>query len=584
LVNNRRSLEPTVRRLTQTALPIALLSGLAIAQPQMPTDNGLVYEVFVRSFADGDGDPKKIGDLRGLAARLPDYLNDGDPATDTDLEVGVIWLMPIFPASSYHGYDVTDFRDISPDYGTMEDFKALIAKAHTRGVRVIVDAPFNHTSADHPWFREALAHPASPRRRFYFIEPDGGPRSGAWHAVTTPGGERVRYLGVFSPRMPDLNFDNPEVRREVKEIASFWLDLGVDGFRLDAAKHVYGDRLDPLAEADVLRNNEWWREFSHFVYRKVPGAILVGEVLGDSEMLRRHAWGLDALLDEPFMNDVRAQVAGPATGFAGRHRQFVEQAREVNRMAHDSSLPFPDRPFESFAFVASHDRNPRLASDIEEMRRRGMPYSVEEGYRLSMYMLLTMASRPLLYEGDEVMQRGWKWNGNPRDDAGNPGDGSGIFDETLREPFPWFASGFGPGQTGWFPPRFDFANDGVSVDEQGRTGGMLDLVRGLTNLRTRHPGLAGGDIGAVLSDSDDWMVFERIGANARYLVLINLTSTGHDYLFHEAWYPQYRGADLLFWSDGRLRKWQDTTAAAQRIADSVFVPPIGLAVLRRARH
>lgn len=568
-------------RLTRTALPIALVSWLVAAQPQAPAGSGVVYEIFVRSFADGDADPKRIGDLNGLAARLPDYLNDGDPATDSDLEVGVIWLMPIFPALSYHGYDVTDFRNISTDYGTLDDFKALIAKAHALGVRVIVDAPFNHTSADHPWFREALANPASPRRAFYFIEPDAGPRDGAWHAVTTPAGERIRYLGVFSPRMPDLNFDNPDVRREVKEIAAFWLDLGVDGFRLDAAKHVYGERLDPLAEMDILRNNEWWREFSHFVYRKAPAAILVGEVLGDSEMLRRHAWGLDALLDEPFMNDVRTQIAGPAAGLAGRHRQFVEQARELNRTAHDPSLPFPDRPFESFAFVASHDRNPRLASDIEEMRRRGMSYTVEESYRLAMYMLLTMTSHPVLYAGDEVMQRGWKWNGNPRDDAGNPGDGSGIFDETLREPFPWSASGSGPGQTAWFPPRFDFANDGVSVEEQARPGGMLDLVRALTNLRTRHAGFAGGEIGAVLSDSDDWIVFERVGTEARYLVLINLLSAGHDYRFHDAWYGQYRGADLLFWSDGKLRKWENTSGTGQRIGDSVFVPPIGLAVLRR---
>jgi glycosidase len=294
-------------------------------------------------------------------------------------------------------------------------------------------------------------------------------------------------------------------------------------------------------------------------------------------MLRRHAWGLDGLLDEPFMNDTRSEIGRAAAGFAGRRKQFIDQARAVNRMAYDASLPFADQAFEPYPFVASHDRNPRLASDLEEMKRQGMPLSVDEGYRLALYVLLSMSGRPVLYSGDEVMQRGWKWNGNRRNDPANPGDDSGIFDETLREPFPWYASGQGPGQTRWFEPRFDRPNDGVSREEQTGPGGMLNLVRGLSNLRTRHPAFANGEIGAILSDSAEWIVFER----DNFLVLINRTSTGKDYRFHAAWFPQFRGADLIFWSDGRDRKWKDATADGQRIGDSVFVPPIGLALIRR---
>ena len=122
----------------------------------------------------------------------------------------------------------------------------------------------------------------------------------------------------------------------------------------------------------------------------------------------------------------------------------------------------------------------------------------------------------------------------------------------MREPFPWFASGRGDGQTRWFAPRYDKPDDGVSREEQAKSGGMLDLVRGLTNLRTRHPGVASGELGAILSDSADWLVFERV-----------------------------RGGELLFWSDGRDRRWKDTTADQQRIADSVFVPPAGLVVIRQ---
>jgi glycosidase len=566
--------------LLSLTLAVALPMRLG-AQPATPPASGFVYEIFVRSFADGDNDAKGIGDLRGIVKQLDPYLNDGKADTDHDLEVGVLWLMPIFPSPSYHGYDVTDYRAINPEYGTLADFKALIAAAHARGVRVILDVPFNHTSDRHPWFREAIDSASSPRRRFYSIEPDTGTRPDGWHSIVNKSGDKLRYLGLFSPMMPDLDFDNPEVRREVEDIAKFWLGLGADGFRLDAAKHMYGARLDSLTEDDSLHNNEWWREFSQAVYRGFPNAILVGEVLGDPEIIRRHAWGLDALLDEPFMNESRAELGHAGAGFAGRRKLFIDQARALNRSAFDPSLPFPDQPFEPYPFVASHDRNPRLASDIEEMQRHGLPLSVEEAYRLALYPLLTMSSHPVLYAGDEVMQRGWKWNGNPRDASQNPGDGSGIYDETLREPFPWFASGQGPGQTRWFQSRFDFPGDGISREEQNAPGGMLDLVRGITNLRTRHPSLASGEIGEILSDSADWIVFERTRGDDHYLVLINRTSTGHDYRFHADWFPRFRGADLIFWSDGRARKWKDTSGDGERIGDSVFVPPIGLVVIRQ---
>src|SRR3982751_3594370 len=136
--------------MTRSALAFVLaVAALPAAQPPAPAPDNLVYEVFVRSFADGDNDAKGIGDLKGIINELDPYLNDGDPKTDADLVVGVLWLMPIFPSPSYHGYDVSNYRDINPDYGTMTDFKSLIARAHQRGVRVILDVPFNHTSDQH---------------------------------------------------------------------------------------------------------------------------------------------------------------------------------------------------------------------------------------------------------------------------------------------------------------------------------------------------------------------------------------------------------------------------------------------------
>jgi glycosidase len=549
-----------------------------------PPQNNLVYEIFVRSFCSSDSDHRSAGDLRGVIGKLDTYLNDGDPATDHDLEAGILWLMPVFPSPSYHGYDVTDYRAINPDYGTLEDFKALLREAHRRGVRIILDIPFNHTSDKHAWFQEAVRNKESPYRRYYHFAPDQGPQPRGWYSVAGPGGEKLRYFGLFSSRMPDLDYDNPKVRQEVKDIAAFWLELGVDGFRLDAAKHIYGDRFDQPREAEIRKNNDWWLEFSQSVYRRKADAVLVGEVLGDVEVLRRHAWGLDGLLDEPFMNNLRTQVSGPRPGFLGQYKRFLSQARELNRTAHNPALGFPDQPFQSFDYVASHDRNPRLASDLEERKRRGMTHAVDEAYRLALYTLFTLSSRPVLYQGDEVMQRGWRWNGNARDDPRSSGDGSGVFDETLREPFPWYRAGRGPGQTSWFPSKFGQPNGGASREEQDAEGGMLHLARGLAHLRARHPALADGDVGVIPSDTQEWMVFERCAGPDHYLVLINLTATGQDYKFHATWYPQFVRAQLIFWSDGKQRKWKDATKDNQKIEGSAHVPPFGLVVLRQAKN
>jgi hypothetical protein len=176
------------------------------------------------------------------------------------------------------------------------------------------------------------------------------------------------------------------------------------------------------------------------------------------------------------------------------------------------------------------------------------------------------------------MQRGWKWRGNAPDHPSEPGDGSRIFDETLREPFPWFRRGAGPGQTRWFAPRYDRPDDGVSREEQDGPGGTLNLFRAMTNLRTRHPVLANGDLGAVLADTAEWIVFERVQGPARYLLIINRTAEDREYRVSA--FARYPRAQLVFWSDGAARKWEDTTVDRRRIDQSVVVPPFGLVVLR----
>ncbi|MGI5996432.1 MAG: alpha-amylase family glycosyl hydrolase, partial [Saccharomonospora viridis] len=191
-----------------------------------------IYQVYVRSFADANGDG--IGDLPGVRAKL-DYL--------VDLGVDAVWLTPFYTSPMADGgYDVADYRDVDPIFGKLSDAEALIAEAHERGLRVIVDVVPNHTSSQHPWFIEALAaEPGSPARERYIFRDgrDGGPPNDwesifggpAWTQV--PDGQW--YLHLFDSAQPDLNWQNPEVREEFDGILRFWLDRGVDGFRIDVA-------------------------------------------------------------------------------------------------------------------------------------------------------------------------------------------------------------------------------------------------------------------------------------------------------------------------------------------------------------
>src|SRR5437879_7629064 len=201
------------------------------------------YELFVRSFYDSNGDG--IGDLRGLTQKL-DYI--------AGLGADCVWLMPVAASPSYHGYDVTDYYKIEPDYGTNDDFKAVIAAAHQHHIRVLVDLVLNHTSSQHPWFQEALKDTAGPHRAWYRWS-----RTPAnnWHH--SPVRDEY-YFGLFWSGMPDLNYETPAVLEEMKRVAQFWLkDLGVDGFRLDAVRHLVeqGDQVSntPGTHA-VLRRSE----------------------------------------------------------------------------------------------------------------------------------------------------------------------------------------------------------------------------------------------------------------------------------------------------------------------------------------
>ena len=241
------------------------------------------YEIFIRSFKDSDGDG--IGDIQGIIDKL-DYLNDGDPTTTDDLGITGIWLMPPAEAYSYHGYDVTDYYNVEPDYGTIEDMQRLIDEAHARGIAVIIDMVVNHTSSRNPWFIQSRLGEEPYADWYIWADEDPG-YAGPWGATAWhPAGDRY-YYGVFWDGMPDLNYRNPEVTQEMYNVATFWLDeIGVDGFRLDAIKHIIEN--GELQE-NTPESRQWLADYEAHLESVKPNSFTVGEIFnGPSFIVARY--------------------------------------------------------------------------------------------------------------------------------------------------------------------------------------------------------------------------------------------------------------------------------------------------------
>ncbi len=268
------------------AQPVSPVIGLPQGTDGYPWWNDAVfYEIFVRSFYDSDGDG--IGDLNGITQKL-DYLNDGDTETSTDLGITGIWLMPFYPTPSYHGYNVMDYYDINPEYGTMEDFIAFLDAAHERGIRVIIDLVLNHTSHLHPWFVEA-GNPASPYHDWYIWSNFDPGYTGSWgQQVWFPHLGRYFY-STFSAGMPDLNYTNPDVTEQMLEVVRFWLeDVGVDGFRIDAAKHIIEEG---TVQANSNSTHEWWEDIRPSITMIDTEALILGEVWENTEITAEYLQG-----------------------------------------------------------------------------------------------------------------------------------------------------------------------------------------------------------------------------------------------------------------------------------------------------
>ncbi|CAF1171214.1 unnamed protein product [Didymodactylos carnosus] len=495
--------------------------------------HGVSYQIFVQSFYDSNGDG--IGDLNGIRLKL-DYLKG--------LGISLIWLMPIHPSKSYHKYDVVDHFSIHPDYGTLDDFKQLIREAHERNILIIIDLVVNHTSCDHPWFVDCRNNRSSQYRDFYIWQdsekiqklghkrlatPDSG-LTGVWHPVveqnenenkpptntiselviaavqdniskfssqipTAPplpssteiknnkkakNNQNNNYYAMFDPSMPDLNYDNENVKRAVIDIGKYWLKFGVDGFRLDAAKHIY----KPHRPKD---NHNWWQLFRSEMEKINSNVYLVGEVWDMAYVIAPYLRGIPSMFNFEMalyiMNCVHRERC---QGLLNRHLENIEFYTATNPEYLDA------------LFLTNHDQT-RLMTEMNKNKQKA---------KMCASILLTLSGSPFIYYGEEIGMLGDK-----------P-------DENIREPFYWTDKSDNTGQTTWLKCTYTTRSNGcVPFDEQiNDSYSLYSHYKTLIHIRNQSDALTFGDLIPIDVKNASICAFERIYGQDTVLVIHNLST------------------------------------------------------------
>jgi alpha-glucosidase len=472
---------------------------------------GIVYQVYPRSFQDSNDDG--IGDLRGVRRRL-DYL--------TWLGVDALWLSPIFPSPmADFGYDISDYRDVDTVFGTLTDFDQLVEDAHARGLKLILDFVPNHTSEQHPWFLESRSSRGNPKRDWYlWRDPsaDGGAPNN-WLANFGGSGwefdasTNQYYYHAFLKEQPDLNWRNPEVRRALFGVLRFWLDRGVDGFRVDV--------LWLLIKDDLFRDNPpnpAWRPGQPGIER------LLQKYTADRpeihELVREMRAVLDAYPDRVLIGEIYLPLARLVTYYGENLRgaqlpfnfQLISApwtARDIARVVDDYETALPAGGWPNWV-LGNHDQK-RIASRIGAAAAP-----------LAAMLLLTLRGTPTLYYGDELALENVAIPANRLQDPwakSEPGLGFGRDPE--RTPMPWDDSkdaGFTAGSP-WLPLNSDHAVRNVAALAADPRS-ILTLHRRLIALRREHTALSVGRYFAIRADNDV-LAFERRHAGSRLLLMLN---------------------------------------------------------------
>ena len=431
--------------------------------------NAVFYEIFVRSFYDTNNDG--IGDFNGITEKL-DYLQD--------LGITGIWLLPIHPSPAYHGYNVVNYFAVHHEYGTMEDFKKLLAEAHKRDMRIVIDLVINHTSAQHPIFIDANSNPDSPYRDWYVWSDQSG---NGWHQSNL-GFYYGQFWDPIWGGIPDLNYNNPEVTDFMNRVVEYWLtEVGVDGFRVDAAKHLIeqGGQTE-----NTPATHDWYRGFYATLKTKHPTAYLVGEVWGAGAFIATtYENQFDHVFNFELSSGIMNSVNGEANSGINSAWTFTLKDIEDGKYA---------------TFLTNHDQT-RVMSALN---------GKEDKAKLAAFMLLTSPGTPYIYYGEEIGMQGRK----------APGD------EDIRLPMQWSRekyAGFS-GSEPWREPDPNYLQVNVALQENDPSS-LLSYYRQLIQLRQEHPALRSGRFIEVETDHNGVYATLRSDGVEHLLILANLTAS-----------------------------------------------------------
>jgi alpha-amylase len=441
-------------------------------------NDAVFYEIFVRSFYDSDDDG--IGDFQGMIDQL-DYLNDGDPTTTDDLGITGIWLMPMMESPSYHGYDVTDYYGTEPDYGTMEEFEAFLEAAHDRGIKVIIDFVMNHSSSQHPWFTQS-ANNQNGYRDWYVWSDNNPGYQGPWGQTVWHNWGGDYYYGLFWGGMPDLNFSHPPVKEEIFNAAEFWLDKGIDGFRLDAIKYLDedGSVLENTAETFQILE-----DFNDLYKANNPEAITVGEVWSNTASILPYIQNdrLDVCFEFDLAYSIINGINWNTPDPINNHIQTIQAG-------------YPRLQYATF--LTNHDIDriySQFGTDVNKMKQAALLY-------------LTMPGVPFIYYGEEV---------------GMTGTGA---HENIRRPMQWSAganAGFSS-QTPWQAVGSNYTINNVATMEEDPNS-LLEHYKQLIHLRNEQAALRRGYLLSLDNNSEGLLSYARIHEGEAVIVLSNFSNT-----------------------------------------------------------
>jgi len=484
--------------------------------------NGVIYQIYPRSFMDTNSDG--VGDLEGVIQKM-DYLNDG---TERSLGIDAIWFNPIFPSPmADFGYDVSDYCDIHPLFGDLAAFDRLIMEAHRRNIRVILDFVPNHTSDKHPWFLESRSNCENPKRDWYIwrdAKPDGSLPNNWGSAFGGPAwewdeGTGQYYLHSFLKEQPDLNWRNPEVKKAMLGVLRFWLERGVDGFRMDVVGMLLKDpelRDNPILEEspdpsnptnlyyrqlhvydqDLDEVHEIIRDFRSLL-NEYPNRCGIGELWYELPRWVKYYGTNDDELHMPFNFRLMKQPWN-----AQAIRKSVDEMEQVL-----FGFAWPN-------YVLNNHDSPRLVSKIGDAQAR-----------VAAMLLLTLRGTPTLYYGEELgMENGVIAPDQMQDPQGFR-LGAAYSRDYSRTPMQWTEkqySGFSTVEP-WLPLTPSYQKKNVQVENNDKTS-MLHLYRKLIHLRKQHSTLQTGSYKSISVECLDCFVFERSQADEQYLIALNFSA------------------------------------------------------------